>query len=79
MRLGGVAKDVKVTCPTYKVHHVSALGFVLLEFVEGALATFEQKIISVEVDSIEGLLSSALKSRMMRQEGMLMEVDAQFS
>ena len=46
---GGMARDVKVTCPAHKVHFVSASGFVLLELVEGALGSLGQKIISVDV------------------------------
>ena len=71
----GVPRDVEVTCTSHDVHYVSALGFVLLELVEGAIGSLEQKIRSVCVIRIKGPLSSALKSRMMRQAGM-MEVDA---
>ena len=78
VRRGVVFGDVKVTCPTHKVHNVSALGFVLLELVEGALGSSLQKIRSVFVNSIEGLLASVLKSRTMRQEGMIKNVDAHF-
>ena len=78
VRRGVLFGEVKVTCPTHKVHNVSALGFVLLELVEGALGSSLQKIRSVFVNSIEGLLASALKSRTMRQEGMIKKVDAHF-
>ena len=78
VRRGVLFGEVKVTCPTHKVHNVSALGFVLLELVEGALGSSLQKIRSVFVNSIEGLLASVLKSRTMRQEGMIKKVDAHF-
>ena len=73
---GEVARDVKVTCPNHKFHNVSALGFVLLELIEGALGTLEQKIISVCVLIIGGPLSAALKSRMIRQEEVGVKVNA---
>ena len=75
----GVLRDVEVmTCANHDVHYVSTLGFVLLEFVEGALGTLQQKVRSVLVigDSIKGHLALALNSRMTRQERMIMEVYA---
>ena len=72
-----MARDVKVSCSDHKVHYVSASGFVLLELVEGALGSLEQKIVSVVLWDIKGLLSSSLKSRMVRQEEMIKEVFAQ--
>ena len=73
---GEMARDVKVSCPSHKFHNVSALGFVLLELIEGALGSLEQKILSVFVCCISGPLSSALKSRMIRQEGVRVKVNA---
>ena len=75
---GGPEYYIKVTCPCHEFHHVSALGFVLLEFVEAALGSSEQQLGSVFVYSIEGSLTSALKSRMLRQEWMVSQVEAHF-
>ena len=69
---------VKVTGPSHEVHHVSELGFVLLEFVEAAHGSSVQKLGSVFVFSIERSLMSALKSRMMRQEGKVSRVETHF-
>ena len=73
----GIMESVNVDCPSHETHQVSALGFVLLEMVEAAQGPSEQKLGSVIVASIKRPLGSALKSRMMRQEGVKMsQVDA---
>ena len=69
---------VKVTGPGHEVHLVTALGFVLLEFVEAAHGSSVQKLRSVFTYIIEGSLMSALKSRMMRQEGKVSRVETHF-
>jgi len=58
----------KVTCPNHEVHYVSTLGFMLLELVEGAVGSSEQKVEWTDIMSIRGPLIPALKSRAMRQE-----------
>ena len=67
---------VKVTCSTHGDHVVSPLGFQLLELVEAATGSSELKIESVLIGYMKESLIQALKSRVMRQEGMISQVDA---
>ena len=72
-------ENLKVTTQVgHTVHYVSALGFVLLELVEAALGSSQLVLGSVLVFSIREPLTSALKSRMMRQEEKISQVDAYF-
>ena len=66
---------VKVIGPNHEVHYVSPFGFVLLEMVEGANHSSEQKVELVKTVNMQGPLISALKSRMMRQEVAISRVD----
>ena len=73
----GLSK-VKVTCPNDEVHDVSAVGFVLIELVEGANGSSELNIEQVENDYMRGPLISALKSRLARQERVIRKVDCRY-
>ena len=66
-------RHVNVTCPIHSAHHVLPLGFVFLESMEAVcVKSFsEQELESDDTDHIVDPLISALKSRMMRQEGWL--------
>ena len=66
---------VKVTSD-HGVHSVSELGFVLLESIEEATDTVEQRIESVLVDSPRQPLLPALVSRLARQERSISHVEA---
>ena len=68
-------KHVKVTCD-HGVHSVSELGFVLLESIEEATDTVEQRIESVLVDSLRQPLPPALVSMLARQERSISHVEA---
>jgi len=65
----------KVTCPNHEVHHVSTLGFMLLELVEGAVGSSDQKVEWINIMSIKGPFIPALKSRAMRQEREIRWID----
>ena len=69
------AHGIKVTCPSHKVHNVSPLGFMLLESVEGAINSSEQKVESIELTNIEGPLIQALKYRVTRQESAIRQIE----
>ena len=66
---------ITVTCPGHEAHSMSWLGFCLLEEVEAAMGSSEQKIESI--GGVGGWLSieepwlSALNSRLLRQEGVI--------
>ena len=75
---GGRCKEpefVKVICPNHEVHYVSPVGFMLLELVEDANHSSEQKVELVNIGHMKGPLISALKSRTMRQEVAMSRVD----
>ena len=55
-------------CPCKKSHSVSHLGFMLLEELEEALGTVEQKVEKVCVDYLQEPWLSALSSRASRQQ-----------
>ena len=67
---------VKVTCPNHEDHYVSAVGFVLLEQIEAANGSSEQKVDLVYISHMKDSLISALKSRVMRQERAISKVDS---
>ena len=71
------SRFIKLTCPDHEAHSVSEWGFCLMEEVEAAMDSSEQKIELVRIVNrpMEGLwglseaLTSALNSRLLRQEG----------
>ena len=69
--------SVRLTSPGKEVL-VSALGFMLIEYVEGAQGSSEQKVEAVSVTALKGPLIRALRSRMNREEGMIRAVDVRF-
>ena len=58
----------QVSCPCKTSHSVSHLGFLLLEEVEGALGSAEQKLEKVSIDHLQEPWLSALSSRASRQQ-----------
>jgi len=70
---------IKLTCPDHEAHSVSEWGFCLMEEVEAAMDSSEQKIELVRIRglSLSKALTSALNSRLLRQEGVKikMEID----
>ena len=66
--------SVRLTSPGKEVL-VSALGFMLIEFVEGAQGSTERKVEAASVVFMKGPLIRALRSRMNREEGMIRAVD----
>ena len=66
--------SVRLTSPGKEVL-VSALGFMLIEYVEGAQGSSEQKVEAVSVTALKGPLIRALRSRMNREEGMIRAVN----
>ena len=66
--------NIKVTCPSHKVHSVSVLGFQLLELVETANGSSEQSVELVDLRDISRPLISALISRVTRQERRIRQV-----
>ena len=64
-------QHVYVTCPIHLVHHVSPLGFVLLELVEAVCVKGSSELELDDTDQVDDPLIAALKSRMMRQGGWL--------
>ena len=69
-------ENLKVTRAGDEVHYLSALGFVLLEAIEAAHGSSEQAVGSVFVYNLEEPLTSALISKIMRQEGKIDQVEA---
>ena len=67
---------VRVSCktPGHISHSVSAIGFVLLEEVEGVFGSVEQKVLEISPPSLKNPWLPALGSRVWRQEGMLVKL-----
>ena len=62
-------ESVEVSCPRHAASHsVSPLGFLVLEEVERALGSAEQRVEKVGLGDLGGVLISSLGSRMLRQE-----------
>ena len=62
-----------LTCLTHTPHSVSALGFVLLEEIEGVFGSVEQKVEKILLPNLTHPWLTALGSRVLRQEEMMME------
>ena len=61
------------TCLSGTPHSVSALGFVLLEEIEGVFGSVEQKVEKILLPNLTHPWLTALGSRVLRQEEMMME------
>ena len=59
-----------VSGPFQKPHSVSPFGFMLLEEIESALGSSEQRVEKIVVQNLEGALMSALTNRLSRQQAL---------
>ena len=69
-------EKIKVSCPCKdESHPVSQLGFTFLEMVESAIGSTEQNVVEAATSLGMDSISSALGSRMQRQEHMIEVLD----
>ena len=66
---------VEVTCTNHSHHKVSALGFLVLEEVEGTLGSAAQSVQWLGLGDLGGVVLSSLSARMLRQHGMKIKLD----
>ena len=71
---------IKLTCPDHEAHSVTEWGFCLMEEVEAAMDSSEQKIelVKISLPSLSKALTSALNSRLLRQEGVKIKMEISF-
>ena len=66
---------VEVTGLNKTSHKVSLLGFLVLEEVEGALGSSEQSVQLVGILSLQDIVLSSLRARMLRQPGEMLKME----
>ena len=85
-RFGGVESfqdrfgaAIVMSCPRHTTstsHTVDAVGFLLLEQVEAAMGSSEQRLEWLQISQMVGDLTSAFRARVLRQEGVMSEIRA---
>ena len=69
--------SIEMACPRHTTNHtVDAVGFLLLEEVEAAMGSAEQKLKWLQISQLVGDLVSAFRARVLRQEGVATEIRA---
>ena len=69
--------SIEMACPRHAANHtVDAVGFLLLEEVEAAMGSAEQKLKWLQISQLVGDLVSAFRARVLRQEGVATEIRA---
>ena len=85
-RFGGVESfqdrfgaAIVMSCPRHTTstsHTVDAVGFLLLEQVEAAMGSSEQRLEWLQISQMVGDLALAFRARVLRQEGLVTEIRA---